>query len=34
MMADVQRIAQTMGAEWVQRAGADGQAVLDAFRRS
>ncbi len=33
MVADVQRIGQTMAAEWAQRAGADGAAVLEAFRR-
>jgi TRAP-type C4-dicarboxylate transport system substrate-binding protein len=33
MLADVQRIGATMASEWAQRAGADGAAVLEAFRK-
>lgn len=33
MVADVQRIGATMAAEWAARAGADGTAVLEAYRK-
>jgi TRAP-type transport system periplasmic protein len=33
MKADVTKIGETMAAEWAKRAGADGDAVLSAFRR-
>jgi hypothetical protein len=33
MKAELKRIGETMAAEWAQRAGADGAAVLAAFRR-
>jgi TRAP-type C4-dicarboxylate transport system substrate-binding protein len=34
MVADVQRIGATMATEWAARAGADGAAVLEAYRRA
>jgi TRAP-type transport system periplasmic protein len=34
MLADVQRIGATMAGEWATRAGADGAAVLEAYRRA
>lgn len=33
MVADVTRIGETMAAEWAKRAGADGEAVLSAYRK-
>jgi TRAP-type transport system periplasmic protein len=33
MKADVTKIGETMAAEWAKRAGADGEAVLSAFRK-
>jgi TRAP-type C4-dicarboxylate transport system substrate-binding protein len=33
MKAELKRIGEQMATEWAQRAGADGQAVLNAFRR-
>ena len=33
LKADLQKIGNTMSADWVKAAGADGQAVLDAFRK-
>jgi TRAP-type C4-dicarboxylate transport system substrate-binding protein len=33
MKAELKRIGETMAAEWAQRAGADGAAVIAAFRR-
>jgi TRAP-type transport system periplasmic protein len=33
MLAEVKTIGETMAAEWARRAGADGEAVLSAFRK-
>lgn len=33
MVADVTKIGETMAAEWAKRAGADGEAVLSAYRK-
>ena len=33
MIADVQRIGATMATDWAQRAGADGAAVIEAYRK-
>ena len=33
LRADFEKIGQTMVDEWVKQTGADGQAVIDAFKK-
>ena len=33
LKADMKKVGDAMIADWVKQAGADGQAVLDAFRK-
>ncbi len=33
LRAELKKIGDTMIAEWAKQAGADGQAILDAFRK-
>jgi hypothetical protein len=33
LKADLRKIGDTMTAEWMKSAGADGQAIVDAFKK-